>query len=150
MTRDTTPPAPQSGRPRLLDAEAMATFRSLYSGHVRTDRGLQNKYYIGQALSALGITEESPPCWLWDAAASRVGKQGAIKWGVLEQLGRIAVELGEDTARDIAAEVEKYPWLGVKRHIQSLGDDRLKLQRARRFAAGGDHRGGGGGEGGQG
>jgi len=47
------------------------------------------------------------PTWLVDWTGAERGRQGAIKWGVLEQLGRMAFAGYPDAViRQLAAEIE--------------------------------------------
>jgi hypothetical protein len=97
------------GRPRKFDPALMETIRSLH-GNVHTERHRQNIAMIVGVLGILGLREGHPPpelLWIADFAGEDQGKQGAVKWAILEQLGRIARDYDADTVRRLAIEVSR-------------------------------------------
>ena len=83
------------GRPRVLPAETVQQLRGVYRD-IQTDRQIQARTYALEALKAMDrmpkpAGEFPPPTWLVDWAGGDRGKQGAMKWGVLEELGRMVV-----------------------------------------------------------
>jgi hypothetical protein len=81
------------GRPPLLSPEAASRYRALYS-EIHTSRQIQARACANRALIAMdrapkSATEFPPPTWLVDWEVANTGKQGAVKWGVLEELGRM-------------------------------------------------------------
>jgi hypothetical protein len=87
------------GRPRIHDAEGLRVMRSLYP-EIHTERQLQNLRFAFRALTILelmpsrngdsGAVSNPQPTWLADWDGANRGKQGAIKWSILEQVGRMA------------------------------------------------------------
>jgi hypothetical protein len=92
----------------------MSFLRSLHSSHVHTDRQLQNIAYAIRAMHILKQVpdkhdEYSPATWLLDWAGADRGKQGAIRWAILEQLGRMVYDgFSEDQIRELADEIEQW------------------------------------------
>jgi hypothetical protein len=53
--------------------------------------------------------QHPPPNWLVDWAGRKQGKQGAIKFAILEQLGRMAYDgFPDDVIREQADEIEQW------------------------------------------
>jgi hypothetical protein len=100
------------GRPRLIPVDGIQALRA-QNPDVHTDRGQQNIAMAHQAMRILGLLPKTqdalpPPTWLVDWDGADRGKQGAIKWAILEQLGRMAyVGFGEDFLRSMAAALEQ-------------------------------------------
>jgi hypothetical protein len=100
------------GRPPLIPPDRAGIWRSLYGDIVHTDRQLQARWLATRALAVLGLqpingNEFPAPTWLADWRGASRGKQGAIKWGVLEQLGRMSqAGFPDETIRDFAAALE--------------------------------------------
>jgi hypothetical protein len=90
------------GRPRVITPEMMRFYRSMYPD-IHTTRQIQAVDYAFDAMRAMNRMPTSdprdfpPPTWLVDWAGGNAGKQGAIKWGVLEELGRM-LAVGIDIA----------------------------------------------------
>jgi hypothetical protein len=83
------------GRPKLLPEWWS---RSLYPD-IHTTRQQQARYLANEAMGVLGLMPKgSPdgqpifplPTWLVDWSGANRGKTGAVKWCVLEQLGRMS------------------------------------------------------------
>jgi hypothetical protein len=90
------------GRPPLLSAEGARMYRGVYGSTIHTSRQIQAHVYATRALIAMDRNPKSareypPATWLVDWAGANRGKQGAIKWGVLEELGRM-LAVGMDIA----------------------------------------------------
>jgi hypothetical protein len=102
----------QRGRPRLMPQEVLEQLRRL-EPNVHTERQHQNRYLAHQAMGILGLIPEStdqlpPPTWLVDWQGANRGKQGAIKWAILEQLGRMShAGLDDGSIRSFAAAIEE-------------------------------------------
>jgi hypothetical protein len=99
------------GAPRLIPIEGLLELRTLRPD-VHTDRQLQNIALANQAMRILGLmppeNSTPTPTWLVDWEGADRGKQGAIKWAILEQLGRMALAgFGEGFIRPIAAALEQ-------------------------------------------
>jgi hypothetical protein len=60
---------------------------------------------IAGDVSDPGRAEQFRPLVNWHASNSH--KQGAIKWGVLTQIGRIKLDHGEEVAFQVAEEITK-------------------------------------------
>jgi hypothetical protein len=92
----------------------MAHFR-LTEPDIQTDRQHQNRYYAHRAIQILllGLLPDSedhlpPPTWLVDWVRLDRGKQGAVKWSVLEQLGRMEqAGFDEHSIRAFATVIEE-------------------------------------------
>ena len=97
------------GRPRVVPLESLRLLRSL-SPDIHTDRQHQNRAYAHTAMRILGLLPDAgkPATWLVDWEGADRGKQGAVKWSVLEQLGRMS-KLGFDdvSIRNFAAVIEE-------------------------------------------
>jgi hypothetical protein len=102
------------GRPHTFPYEWMSFLRSLHSSHVHTDRQLQNIAYATRAMHILKQVpdkhdEYSPATWLLDWAGADRGKEGAINWAILEQLGRFAYAgFPDDIIRELADDIEQW------------------------------------------
>lgn len=105
-------PNRRRGRPRVLDPEILGAFRKGLPTH--SERQLQTQHYAYEAMTILDLlpqapgTPQRPPTWLvdWEGATRR--KMGAVKWSILEQLGRMACSgVAVDTIRQFAHEIEK-------------------------------------------
>src|SRR5271165_6019807 len=102
----------QRGRPRLMPQEVLEQLRRL-EPNVHTERQHQNRYLAHQAMGILGLIPEStdqlpPPTWLVDWQGANRGKQGAIKWAILEQLGRMSgAGFDDESIRSFAAAIEE-------------------------------------------
>jgi hypothetical protein len=98
------------GRPRKFD-EFLLQAASHLSAVAKTDRQRQNLFYAQLGLEALGLAPKRngrppPPNWLVDWEGANYGKLGAIKWGPLEQLGRMSeAGFANDDLRRLAAEL---------------------------------------------
>jgi len=92
----------------------MKVYRSVEQ-RIHTDRQHLNRHYANRAMEILGLTPGPkwrgripPATWLVDWAGETYGKLGAIKWGVLEQLGRMSYAgFTDEAVRDAAAKIEK-------------------------------------------
>jgi hypothetical protein len=128
------------GRPRLIPVDGIQALRA-QRPDVHTDRGVQNLAMAHQAMRILGLLPEtpdapSPPAtWLVDWDGADRGRQGAIKWAILEQLGRMAyVGFGEDFLRSMATPLEqRHP--SVKEGAMLLRGVRLTQLRKARASA---------------
>jgi hypothetical protein len=92
-----------------MPVEMVAIYRSLYPD-IHTDRQRQNRYDAIRAIEILGLLPNPipPATWLVDWKGANKGKQGAVKWSILEQLGRMARQgYDNDTIRALAAEIGK-------------------------------------------
>ena len=93
------------GRPPLVSPEHMRQLRLLYKN--RTNRNIQGHSYAAEALHAMGRMASQnggvrpAPTWLVDWEGADKNKQGAVKFCVLEELGRML-----DADMDIAPFVE--------------------------------------------
>jgi hypothetical protein len=127
MTKATEPKRVR-GRPRLVPTELMKFNRSVYP-QVHTDRQHQNIFLAVEAMRILGLLPEGgdlpPPTWLVDWEGANRGKRGAVKWSVLEQLGRMArAGFDEQDVRDYAAAIDERR-LGAKDAAARLRQIRL-------------------------
>lgn len=131
------------GRPRLHDPMVMEVFRRTRQ-NVHTDRHRQNHHFAWEALTiiglhptvayereaaagrALGQGEQPPIPWLVDWEASTRGKQGAVKYGVLTELGRMsAAGFPDDYIRAMAERLAEMEWT-AKEAEQRLREIRLR------------------------
>jgi hypothetical protein len=93
------------GRPPLVSPEHMSQLRLLYKN--RTSRSIQGHSYAAEALEEMRRSssqnggERPAPTWLVDWEGANKHKQGAVKYCVLEELGRML-----DAGMDIAPFVE--------------------------------------------
>jgi hypothetical protein len=119
------------GRPRVMSE----WFRNsvafdLYHPGIKTERGRQNVKYLYRAIDALDIA----PCgtglaefgWLVDWAAADAGNKGAIKAGILTELGRM-----EGHAVEAARALAGMQPLTVKQAAAFLRGWRLKASSRR-------------------
>lgn len=84
------------GRPRKAPAGLMAHVRSLFP-ELTTDRSRMDRYYSIKVLSMV----KSDPALHWLLDDDPAGGTG-WRWGLLAELGRVAVDHGEDRAREWA------------------------------------------------
>jgi hypothetical protein len=119
------------GRPRVLsEAFRSSAFIAAYYPQIHTERGRQNVKYFYRAVDALKIHPDGPGLaefgWLIDWESADRYRKGAIKFGILVELGRIActhgVECAAAAARSLAAENTRT----VKQGIAFLRLMRLK------------------------
>jgi hypothetical protein len=118
------------GRPRLIPP----WYERRMVPHIHTERQHQARYLAHEAMSILGLVpksaEELPqPTWLvnWDGANR--GKQGAVKWAVLEELGRMALAgFGADRVRKLAA-CPTLSRMNAKQAAATLREMRLRAVR---------------------
>ena len=103
-------PKRRRGRPRVMPPEWQAGIRKIWGVH--TDRQAQAHHYARIAMEHLELLPQSeklpPPTWLVDWQGAETNKIGAVKWSVLEQLGRM-LEAGYSVAdcRRLMAEMER-------------------------------------------
>ncbi len=98
------------GRPPSVDPQWLREFGAVWPD-IHTKRGLQNKHLAFDALRALELLPDQgqPPGWLVDWESANRGKQGAIKWCVLEQFGRmLRADVGEHNVRRWADQLEQH------------------------------------------
>jgi hypothetical protein len=120
-------PESKRGRPRVM-SDLFDGFVKEHYGHVKTDRGRQN---IQAAYHAIDVLDMHPDHnhpelgWLVDWDAANKYRKGAIKWGILTEIGRIANLLGDDAAHEAARYVCKEK-PSVKQAIATLRNWRMK------------------------
>jgi hypothetical protein len=121
-------PKPKRGRPRVM-SELFQGYAHFHYGHVKTDRGRQNLRYAYNAIDVLDIQPEGSRLaefgWLINWAHADKDRKGAIKWGILTEIGRIAEQLGDDHAIEAARYVCNQQDT-VKASIAELRNWRLK------------------------
>lgn len=98
------------GRPPAFDPYIMQGVQ-MYHGALKR-RSHVNELYKHEAISVLGLLPEKdengergwshPLRWLADYEAADAGKSGAIKKGILVELGRLVRSHGEEQAREVA------------------------------------------------
>ena len=97
------------GRPKVFDDEYVNRLRALY-GYDVGDRAFQNKIYAVHAIKALFPEHEPRPedtqfLWICDLKSADAHKPKAVKWGILNELGRFWMEHGADDTRLAAGKV---------------------------------------------
>ncbi len=97
---------------------------------VHTDRQYGNRYYAERAIAILGLAPHADgsfpePNWLVDWPGADRGKKGAIKWGVLTELGRLSEARIEAKMIVALAHVVSQERLTVKDAEQRLRNWRL-------------------------
>ena len=133
MKTATMPDRPEArGRPRVFLREIVDLYKGGGVGrHRLTDRHSQNVIYAHKAMDILDLAsgrgEPLPaPTWLVDWEGAERGKQGAIKYGVLTELGRMsAAGFPDDYLRAIAERLAEIEWT-VKEAEQQLREVRLR------------------------
>jgi hypothetical protein len=119
------------GRPRVMSEwfRNSVVFDTYHSG-VKTERGRQNVKYLYRAIDALDIAPGSAGLaefgWLVDWAGVDAGHKGAIKSGVLTELGRM-----EGNAAEAARALAGMQPLTVKQAAAFLRGWRLKAKSRR-------------------
>jgi hypothetical protein len=108
---------PKRGRPPLIPPGYLHDLQRI-DPRIHTVRGHQNKYLAHEAMEILGLMPkrgepglEIPPATkLVDWEGAERGRQGAIKWAALEQLGRMArAGFDHEDIRSTAAALERRP-----------------------------------------
>jgi hypothetical protein len=117
----------------------MRIYREEFSD-IHTDRQVQNRCFALEAIRILGQISSSdqlpPATWLVDWAGHGQGRQSAIKWGILEQLGRMSLGgFSDDQIREVADDIEQWKpkaKIGAA-HLRELRRLALPVPRNRRL-----------------
>jgi hypothetical protein len=108
MTESTESQTPKRGRgrPRAFERDDPVMQAVVAFGCRKQHRSVQHEAYMAKAIAALGMLENRTAYpHIWDTGRGEREK-GAIKYRVLDELGRIATALGDEVAQILARKVD--------------------------------------------
>jgi hypothetical protein len=119
------------GRPKF-EAQHIQMLRAMHVIVAKSNRQAQTWVYYAEATKVLGIVADvavpSPFPHLVDWEKGKKGVRGAIKYGVMAEIGRMARQLGHENARTFAGAANDAFASGA---CSSARDAELKLRAAR-------------------